>query len=193
MRGVAQELGVQAPSLYWHMRSKEDLLDLLADALLADLDLSGAIRPEGDWLDHLAEIAIAVRRHLLTKRDWARVLAGRFVAGPHFLRHLDTMLDVALKGGLSERDAAYAVFTLLIYVQGFVLNETMPLSAAVQQGVQPRDFLDHLQEALAALPPDQYPRVVALAGVLTGPSLDARFEFGLQRILTGIAALGPPA
>lgn len=41
MRRIADELGVQAPSLYNHMRSKEALLDAVAAAVMEQVDASG--------------------------------------------------------------------------------------------------------------------------------------------------------
>ncbi|MFD0574046.1 TetR family transcriptional regulator [Kitasatospora gansuensis] len=74
MRKVAAELGVKAASLYWHVRNKEELLDLLTDELMADAE---APPREGDWRGQLREYCLRYRRHLLGKRDAAKVVAGR--------------------------------------------------------------------------------------------------------------------
>ncbi|MCO5974414.1 TetR/AcrR family transcriptional regulator C-terminal domain-containing protein [Actinoallomurus soli] len=53
----------------------------------------------------------------------------------------------------------------------------------------PLSYLDDLRDRLAALPAEELPHTVALAGDLTAPDLDTRFAFALDRLLDGIAAL----
>ncbi|WP_344447634.1 TetR/AcrR family transcriptional regulator, partial [Kitasatospora nipponensis] len=62
MRKVAAELGVKAASLYWHVRNKEELLDLLTDELMADAE---APPRGGDWRGQLREYCLRYRPHLL--------------------------------------------------------------------------------------------------------------------------------
>ncbi|MFI9102167.1 TetR/AcrR family transcriptional regulator [Streptomyces fildesensis] len=191
MRRVAAELGVQAPSLYWHVRNKEQLLDLLADALVAD-----AVPPprEGGWREQLRAYCHLHRRHLLGKRDAARVVAGRFNLGPSLLVILEDQLDRLREAGFPAAEAALTSYLLGNYVAGFVLQEQSPLSAAEAVGQATRTEVvnaarDHLQQ----LPADRFPNLVALAAELSEPDMEDRFAFGLERILDGLATLLEPA
>src|SRR5437867_13029130 len=58
MRRLADELGVQAASLYWHLRDKEELLDLLADAICEEMPTP---RREGSWREQLTAFALDYR------------------------------------------------------------------------------------------------------------------------------------
>jgi TetR/AcrR family transcriptional regulator, tetracycline repressor protein len=186
MRRVAEELGVQAPSLYWYVKKKEELEDLLFDELVADLELTVT---GGEWRVDLQQMAWQLRRHLLRKRDAGRILAGRFIVGPHVLRHLETAFGILRRAGLRERDAAYAWHTGIVFIHGFVIFETARLSATQADRTGREAALETVRQALAALPVASYPNIVALAGPLTTPDLEGRFQFGLDCIIAGIEKL----
>ncbi|MEV7782538.1 TetR/AcrR family transcriptional regulator C-terminal domain-containing protein [Kitasatospora sp. NPDC088351] len=190
MRKVAAEVGVKAASLYWHVRNKEELLDLLNDAIMA----GGEPPPrEGDWRGQFREYCRRYRQLLLSRRDAAKVVAGRLAPGPNLLRLLEDQLDRLREAGFSNADAALATYLLGAYVQGFVLQEQSPISADETTGTSRRDIAAAAANRFRALPPDAFPNLVALADDLTEPSMDARFAFGLERVLDGLATLLPPA
>jgi TetR/AcrR family tetracycline transcriptional repressor len=187
MRGLAAELGVRAASLYRYVRNKDELLDALADEQFAGIDLTRYV--QDDWRAALTAMATALRRHLLARRDAARLIAGRFTTGPHSLRNIEALLTVLRGAGLSDHDAAFAAYTCVTSLFGFVAAEQNRLSAEVAAGMAPREYLDRLAGRLRAMPADRYPNVVALAGELTAPDLAARFDFAMARLLAGIDAL----
>ncbi|MFB7666081.1 TetR/AcrR family transcriptional regulator [Kitasatospora sp. NPDC056138] len=186
MRKVAAELGVKAASLYWHVRNKEQLLDLLTDALMADAEPPPR---EGDWREQLREYCLRHRRLLLDKRDAAKVVAGRLALGPHLLHLMEEQLDRLREAGFSNADAALITYLLGAYVQGFVLQEQAPISAAETAGVSRSEVATTVGDQLRQLPEASFPNLVALAGDLTEPSMEDRFRFGLERLLDGLAAL----
>lgn len=188
MRKVAAELGVKAASLYWHVRSKEQLLDLLTDELMADAEPPPR---QGDWREQLREYSMRYRRHLLGKRDAARAVAGRLALGPNLLRLMEDQLDRLRQAGFADADAALANYLLGAYVQGFVLQEQSPISATETEGASRSEVAQAAADRLRGLPETTFPNLVALAGDLTAPSMDDRFAFGLERLLDGLATLLP--
>ncbi|MFE5866967.1 TetR/AcrR family transcriptional regulator [Streptomyces virginiae] len=186
MRKVATELGVKAASLYWHVRNKEELLDLLTDELMADAE---APPREGDWREQLREYCVRYRRHLLGKRDAAKVVAGRLAPGPHLLRLMEDQLGRLREAGFSDADAAMISYLLGAFVQGFVLQEQGPVSASEAMGASRREAATAAGEQLRRLPQDSFPSLVALADDLTDPSMEDRFAFGLERLLDGLSTL----
>ncbi|MFE0020930.1 TetR/AcrR family transcriptional regulator C-terminal domain-containing protein [Amycolatopsis sp. NPDC059021] len=188
MGRVAERLGVRTASLYWHVRNKEELLDLLVDAVTAAQDLSRHVDPD-DWRASLVAIMRAMRQHMLGYRDSSRLFAGRFSTGPGQVRNIETILGVLRGAGLSTRDAAYMTFLLSTFLIGFVGGEQAPLSAAVSAGRSARSYLDDLGGELASLPAESFPHLVASAADLVAPDLDSRFEFALDRLLDGVEAL----
>src|SRR5690349_10184790 len=101
MRALADRLGVRAASLYWHLRDKEQLLGLLADAIIGEVPLP---EPGGGWRPELAELAGEYRRVLLAHRDAARVVAG-LQTSPSALRLYDRVLGDLHAAGFTREDA----------------------------------------------------------------------------------------
>jgi TetR/AcrR family tetracycline transcriptional repressor len=185
MRKVAAELDVRAASLYWHVRDKQQLLDLLADALLRDLDMDWSGH---DWRERMHKAAHCYRRCLTAHRDAIRVVAGRVTAGPNTLRAMESVLSTLREAGFSKGDAAHGLYLIMVaYVQGFVSQETAPMNAAEASGATPEQAMDQLAAEIAAQPKSLYPNVHDNVGKLTMLNLDSRFEFGLERILDGMA------
>src|SRR5437762_1225435 len=131
MRSLAKKLGIQAASLYWHVRSKQDLLSLVAEEICAPMR-----EPDRtlSWRYQLEELANEYRRVLLAHRDAARVLASSGgPSGPKRLRLTEIGLRTLLDAGFAYKDAAYAGFLLNDYVVMFVLEEAQLANAAAQR------------------------------------------------------------
>jgi TetR/AcrR family tetracycline transcriptional repressor len=186
IRNVAAELGVKSASLYWHFATKEALVDQLADEILADFDV--AVAPSSDWRADLRERAFRLYRHLLSKRDAGRLRAGRLLTGPNTLRWMEGGLALFRRAGMDGRDAAFASHALHVYIQGCVIFAQTPLSARAAAGAPANEALDAARVAFASLPPAHFPNLVALARPLTEGDADARFLYGLDCLIAGIAA-----
>jgi TetR/AcrR family tetracycline transcriptional repressor len=184
MRSLANKLRIKAASLYWHVRGKQDLLSLLAEEICAPMR-----EPDRtlSWPDQLEFLAHEYRRVLLAHRDAARVLAGSGgPSGPHRLRLSEIALRTLLDAGFSHQDAAYAGFLLTDYVTMFVVEETQYASGAAEHAAE--DAATGVQTWAGALPPNEYPSLVALADYLTEPDEDERFRFGIEILRNGLEA-----
>ena len=81
----------------------------------------------------------------------------------------------------------HAAYVLLVYVQGFVLHETAPLSAVTAGPNDDRSTtLNQMQQVLASLPAERFPNTSAAAADLARPDMPARFAFGLDLLLAGL-------
>lgn len=184
MRRVAAELGLQAASLYWHVRNKEELLELLADAAVAGMDLS--VVP-GDWREQVRVLAHRYRALLTSRRDVPRLVAGRFVVGRHASATMEHTLGVFRAAGFSPGGAAAAMYLISVtYVQGFVLQEMNPMRAVEALGGTPADAMAVVSAELAELPPEAFPHLAEASSYLTTMNLDERFDWGLECILDGL-------
>jgi AcrR family transcriptional regulator len=122
MRRLAERLGVTAAALYWHVRDKNELLGLLADAISAEMPLPDPSRP---WRAELEALARGARRVALAHRDAARILVATLPTGPHRLRAIDAMLGLLTRAGCAPADAADAAYVLNVYGIGFMLDEAL--------------------------------------------------------------------
>jgi TetR/AcrR family tetracycline transcriptional repressor len=180
MRRLADALGLQAASLYNHVRDKDELLTLIADEICKEIP---ELDPRKPWRRQLEWAARECRRVLLGHRDAARVLAATLPIGPNRLRTIEQVLEIFCAAGFSGRDATNAAFVFNTYVVGFILGETQALPGG---GPPPQELLEQGKRAFKALPKDRYPRLVALADYLFESSQDRRFEFGLHALLDGL-------
>ncbi|WP_181775043.1 TetR family transcriptional regulator [Amycolatopsis pittospori] len=120
LRLIAQELGVKAPALYWHMKNKQELLDEMATQMYADA-MPGRT-PEGMGERESLEVASQrMREMMLAYRDGAKVFSGTFLTDDTLLT--DNPLRGRIDAGLEMYLAGRALFTVYSYVIGFTIEE----------------------------------------------------------------------
>jgi TetR/AcrR family transcriptional regulator, tetracycline repressor protein len=122
MRRLAERLGVTAASLYWYVRDKDELLELLADAISAEIPLPDPSRP---WRTALEALARSFRQVAQAHRDAARVLVATMPTGPHRLLAIDAMLGLLSRAGFSPPDAGDIAYLLNVFAVGFMLDEAL--------------------------------------------------------------------
>lgn len=183
MRSLAERLGVQAASLYNHIRDKRDVLTLVADVIVADV---ARPRPELAWRQALAMVANDYRGVLLAHRDAARVLTDTPPLGPHRLRLMDDLLGILRSAGFSDDAVASASWVFNTFVTGFVLDEQSQAPASTEPAAAQQQF--DVASWLKQLPADQFPNIVAIADPLVDQPMDSRFAFGLEALLDGLEA-----
>ncbi len=181
MRSLADRLGIKAASLYWHIRSKQDLLSLMADEICAPMHAPDPALP---WQRRLEALGRGYRQVLLGHRDAARVLAAAIPSGSNILRLTEMVLRILLDAGFAPTDAAYAGSLLNDYVVMFVSEETRPVDAQTDSTVSGSPSAS--SNWFAALPPGEYPSLVALADHLMQFDSDERFQFGTDIIISGL-------
>ena len=182
MRELGRRLGVEAASLYNHVAGKGDLLDSMADLVVAEIDLpSGGV----DWKEAMRRRAVSARE-VFSRHRWAAALIdSRELSGPRRLSYADRVLGALLQAGFSPRTAAHAFLALDSYIYGF---ERQRSNLSLGDDV---DTTEAAQEVLAALPPGAYPSLASVAMEYAGQPYDdaTAFEFGLDLILDGLRRL----
>ncbi|OEY99375.1 TetR family transcriptional regulator [Stenotrophomonas sp. BIIR7] len=175
LRKVACTLGIRAPSLYWHFKSKQALVDAMADAMIVDVARN---IPEGQpWRQTLLQIAREFRTAFKARRDGARVYAGTFLATENVLRVGETSIAALVGAGASVRLAATAPMDLVYYTMGFVIEE---------QSWPGDGSMEALGESFMALAEARFPHCWSAREVWSEVDFDTRFEQGLGLLLDGI-------
>ncbi|RSN37756.1 TetR family transcriptional regulator [Amycolatopsis sp. WAC 01416] len=188
LASVAKDLGVTKMSLYRHIGSKAELLELMADFAIGD---PPPVEPTGDWRAELTTLAEA-NRDVLMKHPWLveLPLSGP-PAGPHavawmdaILRTLrDTGLDWGTKGGILVLVGGYV---RLACAQAIQLAEGRKDSGLSQDQAE-RAYGKGLAELID---PERFPDAAGfLTSGLGGSEQNSDFDFGLDVVLNGIAAL----
>ncbi len=182
MRALATELGVQAPTLYWHVKSKQDIFRAMAVVMTRDASALVTAADHGaPWQDRLISWARALRRSILSHRDGARVFAGTFAPEPATFDVTESALQALRDAGLSVADAAQRTILLRHFIVGFCIEEQELAQLRVGQDQARRDELQ------TAADPARFPLTAqALPGMLNTAAED-RFELGVHLMLSGIA------
>ncbi len=181
MRAVAERLGSGVMSLYRHVPDRETLLDLVLDAMTAELPETPLT---GDWRADATALARDVRAGLLRRPHLTVLLTSRGDRRPGGLAALDRALGIFRSAGLDEREAVLANHALGNYVAGAALWEAIGLGGTT--GEERRARREAGIAAIASLPRDAYPAVAWAAGELFAGTVDDRFEFGLATLLDGL-------
>ncbi len=178
MRRVAREVGVEAMSLYNHVRDKDDLLHGVIEQVMETFDIPDE-PSDGDWMGYGRQLAFEWRTLLLAHPSVIQLFAERKRAGASVetLRPMDAALLSLRRAGLSDRDAVQAFHTIGGYIFGSVMME----SGQVFGG-------DHGEHGLAEVPADLLPSVAACLPFLSNCDFDEQFAFGLDLMLEGIKA-----
>ncbi|MYW00548.1 TetR/AcrR family transcriptional regulator [Streptomyces sp. SID3343] len=212
MRQVARRLDTGPASLYRYVAAREDLIDLMADAVTAEIDLT--VTPSGDWTNDLVALAAQAKAVYLRHPWLLDVMAQYTPLGPasiDYLEHALTLLDPA---PASSRAKLEAIGILGGLVTLFARNELNARSAGASPDERQRAQTAYLGEVAAA---GKHPRLLAAmtsaagaaaaaadasAGVDTGGGGggggakdadswgDGVFERTLRRVLAGLLAPG---
>lgn len=121
IRSLAAELGVAPMSLYRHIRDKDDLLDEVADRLLARVWRPAA--GEDDWQTWLIEAAANLRRFLVTRPAALHVYLRHPVVSAAAVERMDAVMGVLRRTGLDEAAARSAYGAVHTYTIGFAALE----------------------------------------------------------------------
>jgi AcrR family transcriptional regulator len=193
MRVLAVELGVGATSLYRYVARKDELIDLMVDAVMGD-DLQFEIR--GDWREDLRSFARGLRAMTL-RHPWMAIQgAGRRNLGPNTARRYEQVLSAIDGLGLEIDEMLVMLETLDAFIRGRTLEELSEQEAVRRSGLDREEWM-RLQGPYveSLIDSGRYPlltRVVLDARAPHDPDrLKNGFDLGLERVLDGLSAMLP--
>ncbi|HZD67975.1 MAG TPA: TetR/AcrR family transcriptional regulator [Actinomycetes bacterium] len=188
MRKVASKLGSGTMSLYRYVASKDDLLDLMVDAVIGEDPLPD--EPSGDWRADLAEQARRARR-AAHRHPWAiGFILARPNLGPNALRSIEYSMAAVDGLGLDIDGMLDMVATVNAFAIGFVQSELAEDQARRRTGLTDEQWRARMAPYVRTLlATGWYPfleRIVVEAEDF--PDVDATFERRLAFVLDGLAA-----
>jgi TetR/AcrR family tetracycline transcriptional repressor len=187
IRRLAQDLGVTPMALYWHFRSKEELLAGLGDRVWAEID--AAVDPAADWSRQLRgllkSLVQVLRAHPCASQ---LILSGDKLHGDAALLVTETTLAVLHRGGFDAdqaseiaRSALWTGLTLVMSEPGY----DPALNPAARTEQQRQSLIK-----LSMLPPDRFPCLVAAAGPMTAcDNPEFHYRFGIDLFIAGVVAV----
>jgi AcrR family transcriptional regulator len=190
MRSVAAKLGVPTMSLYRHVPGKDELVLLMADAVFADSKLPQ--EPPPGWR---AQLELMMRLHwsLYNRHPWlARLLS---IIRPQLIQsgmaHMEWVLRAVDGLGLDVSTMLHVYITVLGYVRGVAIELESEAEAEAETGLTSDEWIESQDAEMARiLASGRFPMISRIS---TEPDLnldlDTLFEFGMQRMLDGLAVL----
>jgi AcrR family transcriptional regulator len=182
MRNLAAELRTGTTTLYRYVTGKDEVLVLVADAVLGETQLRRPLDGAG-WREVLEELAHSMRTALSHHPNVAALFATAVPVGPNSLRGRELSLSVLRACGFDETLAADVYTALAHQVLASVLQE--PMNDFRAGGLGTSKSLT-LRDFYRSLPAAQYPHLVELADELTSRTTTEEFEFGLGCLLDGV-------
>jgi AcrR family transcriptional regulator len=178
MRKLAQELGVQAMSLYNHVANKDDILDGIVDIVAGEIEVPSL---GVDWKMAMRRRATSAHE-VLVRHPWATMaIVSRVNVGPAMLRYVDATLGCLYEAGFSLEMADRVWNAMDSHIYGFTLQElNFPFEAA--------EYSEAAKTGLSLIPADQYPYMNRLTHYVIEGRYDGihDFEFGLELLLNGL-------
>ncbi len=192
-RRIAAALSVSAMALYGYIERKEDVLDLMIDAVYGEVPVP--LPAPADWRSQLQEIAMQTRA-MMHHHPWFAALIGhRAVLGPNALKQADYLLGVVSQLGFDMTTSMSLLEMFNAYVVGFVLREMGEAEAQRRTGLSEQEWQQqvapYVQEQIIAS--GRYPHLARALVEDEERSSDETFLFGLTRLLEGIAAYTVPS
>ncbi len=183
MRALAARLGVVPGALYRHVRGKEQLYDLILDAVVGEVDCRAD--PAAPWTAQIATLARRLRAVLEERPGVAALLKTRDPLTPASLALAEAFLAPLHAAGLPGRQAAMAFRLIYDYTLGFALSD--PTSPA-EQRLRDSATREQLHAFFRTLPAGRFPTLVAYGTHAWEGDRDQRFSAGLETLLRGLQA-----
>jgi len=190
MRRVADELGVGTMSLYRYVPAKAELLDLMLDAVDAELG-----KPEGSVEGWRAKLEFFARESWAGyhRHPWVLhivAMDARPPLGPNILASFEAMLQAVAGIGLTGSEMVAVIKLVQGYVQGAARSEVEAIQVVRDTGVTEGQWWSERSEFWEEIfDVERFSTMTAVweSGGFEEPEND--FEFGLLRVLDGIETL----
>jgi AcrR family transcriptional regulator len=194
MRRVAQELDTGPASLYAHVAGKEELLELIYDRVLGEIRLPE--RDPGRWKEQLREYALEVHRVLAAHADVARAALATIPTGDNSLRAGDFLYGLLIEAGMPPREASLAMDRLSLYIVGDAYEGSVHYARMRAAGIDDPGryfemYIGQIASYYRSLPAGRFPHLSKHVDDLIADDGEARFRYGLDLLLDGMAARMP--
>jgi AcrR family transcriptional regulator len=177
LRRLAADLRVTPMALYWHVRDKAELLDLIGERVLETVVVP---EPMGDWRRLLRDVHLAMLRPLLEHPNAVELMVGRARFGPAGIALFERILEILREAGLTPAAAFDAYQALYLFQLGF--------TATARRSPEFRAIQAQGAAYLRSLDPRAFPAIAEVAPVIGARPLGQQYEVGLAVVIEGIAA-----
>ncbi|MEV4918942.1 TetR/AcrR family transcriptional regulator C-terminal domain-containing protein [Streptomyces tirandamycinicus] len=188
MRRIAARLGVQAMSLYNHVRGKDDILDGVTEFITDDMRMPR--RMAGGWEEGIRDLSYGFRRASLRHPRACELVLMRQLSTPTALAPVDTMIAMMLDHGFDEEVAVHVLRLFISFQVGTLLQE---VRSGPGSGREARNPEERLAARAAYFAGSGFPAVAKVAPILAVNDHEAEFAFGVELLISALRGLAPVA
>ena len=185
MRSLAAALGTGPMTLYNYVRNRESLEDLVAEAVIADVEVPPA---SGDWVDDVRSIATAVWQAVRNHPNAIPLVLTRRTTSPSSYPAAEYLIGALARGGLSDQELLTAFRAVLSLVMGSAQVELASQGSGPDRDAQQREMASRI----GTLAGNEHRRLAALSEVSQRSTAAHDFAGGLELLLTGIETANGP-
>jgi AcrR family transcriptional regulator len=185
IRKLAQDLGVTPMALYWHFRSKEDLLEGVAERVWSEIEVN--VDPSVPWWAQLQAGLESLLQALRAHPSAPQLLLEHEKRNEAALRATEAVLKILLGAGFDAQHAAEIARSTLWTGITLVMSEAgyhPDLSDEERAEFQRRNEI-----YLALLPTVRYPRLVECAAQMSYCDADFHYQMGVEMFIAGVRAM----
>ncbi len=189
MRKLAARLKSGATSLYWHVANRDELIQLVIDQIYGEVEIPDP-GDAADWRAAMSRFGHSVRAGV-HRHPWLVSVLDNIVAasmGPNLMKITESSVTLLTRAGFDLREAERVMSTVSAYTLGIAISE-----AAYLNRTDEAQLRAELKAAMTAA--EDHPIVHELYSSYSDAEvldvhkiMDADFEYGLERLLDGIAA-----
>lgn len=191
MRSLARTLDTGPASLYQHVRNRDELDQLVLDRIASQIDV-----PEPDperWAEQLKQMLRDTLAIYRAHPGSARAAMGQVPTMDGTMRVAEGMMAICLAGGISPQAAAWMCDAASLYVGAIAYEESIWIARenSTKAGEQPdHEAIDEqMLQFWQQLPPERFPMLTKYSTEMTSGDGDDRFEFGIDMLVSGLAAV----
>jgi TetR/AcrR family tetracycline transcriptional repressor len=185
IRKLASDLGVTPMALYWHFRSKDELLAGLAERVWGEIDIT--VDPAAPWPDQLRGLLEALLRVLRAHPAAPQLLLADEKQNENALRAAEVTLEVLRTAGFDPVHASALSRSTLWTGIMLVMSEPGITSLAMEERVEEQR---KRQIVLATLATSKYPRLVECAIPMTAcDDPESHYQLGVTVFIAGVEAV----
>ncbi len=185
IRKLAQDLGVTPMALYWHFRSKDDLLEGMSEQIWGEVEVN--VDPSVPWWAQLQGGLESLIRVLRAHRSAPQLVLEHEKRNEAALRATEAALTILRGAGFDALHAAEIARSTLWTAITLVMSEA---------GYHPElsdeeraEWNRRSQIELAMLPAARYPRLVECAAPMANCDPDFHYRFGVELFIAGVRAI----
>ncbi len=184
MRNLAAKLHVKAPALYWYIKNKQELLQLLSEHISTQIKLPNHM---DDWEEEIIVFSLENRRVMLSIPDGAEIMMDTLPITTMRLHLINKMLEIFHRANFPEEKIFLTVTLINNYVTSYVLDEQKQQKMLDNIGVE--EISKRFTEAITSIPKEDVPYLHQHMLSPKGKINDEHdFLAGLKIIIKGIKA-----